>query len=266
MLFICLRKTKKSTDGLGGMSREILLLIFAFWIMTFFIACGSKQLYQPSSRPLPRRQISSLGYVIQVGAFAKVSNARRLTANLERNGLEAYYFHKAGLYKVRFGNFSTQRAAEARAKSLKKAGYISDYYIVRPQSFVQSRSALREKIVQTAREFIGLPYEWGGTRAEEGFDCSGLTMAVYRLNGLNLPRTSRQQYRAGTPVGRYGLEKGDLVFFTLSPKGRISHVGVYAGNGRFIHAPSTGKTVGYSSLSSRYYQNAFAGGRAYIQD
>ncbi len=234
--------------------------------MALLTACSSKKLDQPPLRPLPSSQISSLGYVIQVGAFAKVSNARRLTENLEQKGLEAYYFQKAHLYKVRFGNFTTRRAAEGKAKNLKKAGYISDYYIVRPQSLVRNRDNLREQIVQTARKFIGLPYEWGGTRAEEGFDCSGLTMAVYRLNGLNLPRTSKQQYRAGTPVDRYELKRGDLVFFAPSDQGRISHVGVYAGNGKFIHAPSTGKTVRYSSLRNRYYQNAFAGGRAYIQN
>jgi hypothetical protein len=187
-----------------------------------------------------------------------------LTARLEGQGLEAYYFQQGELYKVRFGDFPTRDAAERRARRLQKRGYIREYYVLRPRNAFPAGPKLGEQIVQTARGFLGIPYEWGGTQPEEGFDCSGLTMATYRLNGLKLPRTSRQQYRAGRPVGPDELQKGDLVFF--APENRVSHVGVYAGNGRFIHAPSTGKNVRISSLGSRYYQNAFAGGRRYIRE
>jgi hypothetical protein len=242
------------------------LLIWAFWAAILLTGCGSK--HPPQSKALVSKgtQLPALGYTIQVGAFAQVDNASRLTRKLEDKGLDAYYFQQAGLYKVRFGDFASRAVAQDRAQNLQEAGCIADYYIVRPKSISGDREALRTRIVQTAQKFLGVPYEWGGTKAEHGFDCSGLTMAVYRLNGLSLPRTSRQQYSQGVPVSRNKLNKGDLVFFDPPPKGRISHVGIYAGSGRFIHAPGTGKTVRFSSLSSRYYTDAYAGGRTYIHN
>ncbi|WP_051564483.1 NlpC/P60 family protein [Desulfovermiculus halophilus] len=242
------------------------LLLAFFAAMVLVSGCGGKQVPSSSPREHPDSgtRLSTLGYTIQFGAFAQPGNARRLTARLEGQGLEAYYFQQEGLYKVRFGDFPTRDAAERKARRLQNTGHIREYYVLRPRNTFPAGPRLGEQIVQTARGFLGIPYEWGGTRPEEGFDCSGLTMATYRLNGLKLPRTSRQQYRAGTPVGSEELQKGDLVFF--APGSRVSHVGVYAGNGRFIHAPSTGKNVRISSLGSRYYQNAFAGGRRYIRE
>ncbi len=242
------------------------LLILAFCSGFVLTGCGSKHHSQSKAPVVKRTQLQALGYTIQVGAFAQVDNARRLTRKLEGKGLDAYYFQQAGLYKVRFGDFVSRAVAQGRAQNLQEAGCIADYYIVRPKSISGDREALRTRIVQTAQKFLGVPYEWGGTKAEYGFDCSGLTMAVYRLNGLSLPRTARQQYSQGVPVSRNKLNKGDLVFFDPPPKGRISHVGLYAGNGRFIHAPGTGKTVRFSLLSSRYYTNAYAGGRTYIHN
>jgi cell wall-associated NlpC family hydrolase len=247
-------------------TRIFFLLTLAFWSAFMLTSCESKHTPHSKAPVLKRTQLPALGYTIQVGAFAQVDNASRLTRKLEGKGLDAYYFQQAGLYKVRFGDFVSRVAAQDRAQNLQAAGCIADYYIVRPRNIPGNREALRTRIVITAQKFLGVPYEWGGTKAEHGFDCSGLTMAVYRLNGLRLPRTSRQQYSEGLPVNRNKLNKGDLVFFDPPPKGRISHVGVYAGNGRFIHAPGTGKTVRFSSLSSRYYTNAYAGGRTYIHN
>jgi cell wall-associated NlpC family hydrolase len=118
--------------------------------------------------------------------------------------------------------------------------------------------------VRTARSFIGVPYLWGGDSADEGFDCSGFTMAVYQYNGLMLPRTSRDQSEMGTPVGRNRLERGDLVFFSTNNTGKVSHVGVYIGGGRFIHAPGRGKRIGIESLDSKYYSARYAGGRSLL--
>lgn len=248
----------------------VLFVVLLSAALTFLSGCAGKQTTSHRPEP-PSRQLAQLGYTIQVGAFSRINNALRLTDNLEDKGLEAYYFHHPyGLYKVRFGNFSTRRAATAKAQRLQDQKQIADFYIVSPRTFspgqTQARRAqdMREQLISTAQGFLGLPYQWGGTRAAEGFDCSGLIMAVYRLNGLNLPRTSREQFRAGTPINRSKLSAGDLVFF--APSGpKVSHVGLYAGNGRFIHAPGSGKSVRFSSLSNRYYQNHFVGARTYLQ-
>jgi cell wall-associated NlpC family hydrolase len=125
-------------------------------------------------------------------------------------------------------------------------------------------ATVRNEIVETAEGFIGLPYQWGGSSAEEGFDCSGLTMAVYQLNGLNLPRSSRDQFSIGAPVDRSELANGDLVFFAIKGGGKVSHVGVYAGDERFIHAPGRGKTVRVDSLLDRYYLTRYVGARKYL--
>jgi len=83
------------------------------------------------------------------------------------------------------------------------------------------------------------------------------------LNGLDLPRMSRDQFRVGTPVDREELSVGDLVFFANTGE-EISHVGVYVGGGRFIHAPGQGKNIREDSLSAEYYEKRFRGGRAYL--
>ena len=123
---------------------------------------------------------------------------------------------------------------------------------------------MREEIARTAKTFIGIPYRWGGTSAETGFDCSGLTMAVYQLNGLHLPRSTQNQWEEGIAVRRNALKIADLVFFATSGRRKISHVGIYVGNGRFIHAPGDGKEIRVSSLSNGYFKSRYAGGRSYF--
>jgi cell wall-associated NlpC family hydrolase len=112
--------------------------------------------------------------------------------------------------------------------------------------------------------YIGVSYKWGGESSDEGFDCSGLTMTVYQLNGLDLPRTSRQQWKAGTAVARNELLRGDLVFFATAGGRRVSHVGVYTGENKFIHAPGKSKRIRLTSLSKSYYRSRFVGARRYI--
>jgi hypothetical protein len=220
--------------------------------------------YKPAkAKPLPR-----MGYSIQVGAFSSEVNAARFTQSLKEDGVDAYYFvHKSGIYKVRFGNFPTDRQARERAAGLRRSGVIGEFFIVRPGDYAAARADsphLRKEIVRTAESFIGVKYLWGGTSTEEGFDCSGLTMAVYRHNGLDLPRSSKEQFESGTPVGREDLRPGDLVFFMTSGVKKVSHVGVYVGDGKFIHAPSRGKKICTAALSQRYFADRFAGGRTYI--
>ena len=250
------------------------LTVVALAIILWCMGCGGTTYVSPESRPVAHEEtLAQLGYSVQVGAFANVDNAVRLSEALERYGLDAYYFvHETGLYKVRFGDFPTKEAARRKAERVRAAGIIDEYWIVSPADYAVrkqrkygGRIDLRSEIVGTAKRFIGTPYRWGGTSPYEGFDCSGLTMVVYQLNGLKLPRSSRQQYRAGIPIGRNELLYGDLVFFATSGGRRISHVGIYVGKGKFIHAPGRGKKIRTDRLTRRYYKTRYMGARTYLR-
>jgi len=215
--------------------------------------------------------LQKMGYSIQVGAFNNLDNAVRLEQVLESRGIDAYYFrHESGLYKVRFGNHATYKPARSEAERLQAQGLIDTFFIVFPEDYSAAqikktgKGDLRSELVKTARSFIGIPYRWGGTTSKNGFDCSGLTMVSYRLNGLNLPRVSRSQYKAGRWVAKSKLRPGDLVFFATKGGKRVTHVGMYAGNGEFIHAPRTGKNVRIEKLSNKFFAKTYVGGRTYL--
>jgi cell wall-associated NlpC family hydrolase len=101
---------------------------------------------------------------------------------------------------------------------------------------------------------IGVPYQWNGA-TPSGFDCSGLVQYAYNEAGIGVPRTSREQYRAAQPIQLNQARTGDLLFFNFD--GRISHVGIYLGNDRFAHAPSSGKQVEIASLKQPPYRDRF---------
>jgi len=107
------------------------------------------------------------------------------------------------------------------------------------------------KILSIAQNFLGTPYRYGGVDPS-GFDCSGLVQFSHRYAGINVPRTTAAQYKEAHPVTRSELKPGDLIFFRIQR--RISHVAIYAGQGEFIHAPSSGKQVKISSLNAPYWQ------------
>jgi cell wall-associated NlpC family hydrolase len=112
-------------------------------------------------------------------------------------------------------------------------------------------------IIGIAEKYLGTPYRYGGN-TPSGFDCSGFTSYVYDRAGYNLPRATTAQYGKLNPVRV--PEVGDLVFFRTSGN-RVSHVGIYVGNYQFIHAPSSGKTVGYADIRNSYWKPRYAGSR-----
>ncbi len=121
------------------------------------------------------------------------------------------------------------------------------------------------EVVMQALANVGKPYRWGGDNPEEGFDCSGLVVHVYEdALGIRLPRTSRQMSRRGVPIDRKQLFAGDLVFFNTSRRA-YSHVGIYIGRGRFVHAPSTGSLVRVERLSNRYWAARYDGARRLVK-
>lgn len=110
----------------------------------------------------------------------------------------------------------------------------------------------RQTIVATAYEMLGKPYRYGGN-SPRGFDCSGLVWYTHRQAGIQVPRTTRKQMVSARRASRQSLRPGDLLFFSIS-HGRSRHVGIYVGEGKFIHAPSSGKKVAASRLDNPYWK------------
>ena len=117
-----------------------------------------------------------------------------------------------------------------------------------------SQASIGQTAARIARQQVGVPYRYGGS-SPDGFDCSGLVQYSYARAGVRVPRTTGQLWSATRPVGRDDLRTGDLLFFSID--GKMSHVGLYLGEQRFVHAPSSGRTVSIASLESPYYENAF---------
>ena len=113
-------------------------------------------------------------------------------------------------------------------------------------------------IVAAATNYIGVPYVFGGT-SPYGFDCSGYVQYVFAKSGISLPRTADVQYEVGTPISTTDLVSGDLVFFSTYTYG-ASHVGIYVGDGQFIHASSS-RGVTIDSLGSSYWSSHYIGAR-----
>ena len=116
-------------------------------------------------------------------------------------------------------------------------------------------------LVVTALGFLGVPYRRGGNSVETGFDCSGLVRAIYgQTIGLVLPRRADEQAQATQTIEKKDLQPGDLVFFNTMRRA-FSHVGVYIGEGKFIHAPRTGATVRVENMQTSYWKMRFDGAR-----
>lgn len=116
-------------------------------------------------------------------------------------------------------------------------------------------------MIERALSWLGVRYRFGGQDEKRGFDCAGLVRRVYATMAVNLPRTAAAQYREGCMVSRDELQPGDLVFFRNTYKRGISHVGIYIGDGRFVHAASRRRAVVVDRLDTPYFRSRFAGGR-----
>lgn len=230
--------------------------------------------------------ISRLGFSIQVGAFAEVKNAERLTSKLQSKGIEAFYFRKdSGVYVVRFGDYQNRESARKGAEKLVAEKLIGSYFIASPDAVFKKSQRVTQPVepsktmpslpkrngagdmgsiaARTAERFVGIPYRWGGDNVVEGMDCSGFVRAVYNLCGVNIPRTSGEQFRVGDRVERENLMDGDLVFFGSSAD-KINHVGIYVGGGRFVHAPRRGDEIKVSTIDEKYFADRFIGAKRYF--
>jgi cell wall-associated NlpC family hydrolase len=124
-------------------------------------------------------------------------------------------------------------------------------------------SGKRGDIIRTAEKYIGTRYRYGGSDPR-GFDCSGFTSYVFKQHGFVIPRAAGAQFEDGRRVPINRAKPGDLVFFRISGS-NISHVGIYAGDFRFIHSPSTGNRVRYDDIRKDYWRTRYAGTVTYFK-
>jgi len=124
-------------------------------------------------------------------------------------------------------------------------------------------SETRKSIIRTADSLQGVPYLAGGS-SPKGFDCSGFVQYVYGKSGISVLRRTDQQYMNGRKISLNNIKAGDLVFFQTT-SAKISHVGIYVADGMFIHAPSTGKRVSYTSMENPYWKPRYRGAASYIR-
>ncbi len=137
----------------------------------------------------------------------------------------------------------------------------SNGLIARLEGVRQNMSSVASELVVNAMGFLGVRYKYGGNDAEEGLDCSGFVRAVYEQTlGMVLPRRAAEQANATQTISRSELKPGDLVFFNTM-RSAFSHVGIYIGDNKFIHAPRTGARVRIEDMRENYWVQRFNGAR-----
>ncbi len=121
-----------------------------------------------------------------------------------------------------------------------------------------------QTVVRLAKAQLGIPYRYGGSNPKQGFDCSGLVYYTHNKAGVDVPRTSEQQYRAATPVASGDLKPGDLLFYRTNGR-LVSHVGIYVGNRQFIHAPNRKGAVRFAKIDEKFWTQRFVGAGRFTQ-
>ncbi len=208
---------------------------------------------------------------IQAGVFLDKKDAVDLQAYLVSRGYSAGISFQNSYWKILIGPYDAKSKADFDVRKLAAEDNIvsntSDFGADDEQAGAGNPDAdvsdeMLGNVIDTAFEFLGVPYKWGGVDPKKGIDCSFFVQTIYKSFGLVLPRTSGLQFKVGRKVGRDELMPGDLVFFRKYPRGsRISHVGIYIGNDQFIHAALSAGKVTVSSLNETYFKKRFSGAR-----
>lgn len=179
---------------------------------------------------------------------AKLAERKRLLSSI-----------RSEIERMKAAEAARQRRLEAQARARLAAPPPSPSPSPSPSSAdVSTASAPPARhggVVGIAMQYLGIPYQWGGSSPSTGFDCSGFVMHVYAQVGVSLPHNAAMQYGYGSPVSRSQLQPGDLVFFN-----GLGHNGIYIGGGQFIHSPHTGDVVKISSLTG-WYADTWYGAR-----
>ena len=151
------------------------------------------------------------------------------------------------------GIFSSSKSSDASADAARTPGGA--------KSFLSGVASKAGDVVVGALNMIGVRYRWGGNTPDSGLDCSGFVRYVFQDTlGMTLPRRAEEMSRVGEKVRISDLKPGDLVFFNTMRR-TFSHVGIYIGDNKFVHSPSTGSTIRVDDLDDRYWEKRFTGAR-----
>jgi cell wall-associated NlpC family hydrolase len=161
---------------------------------------------------------------------------------------------------LRSANFKTDKVIKIPDRSAERNKKQSEISLSRGETSSESSvSGSRSNVISYAYNFIGRPYVWGA-EGPRSFDCSGFTKYVYKAFGVDLPHYTGSQIGEGSSVSRRNLKQGDLVFFNTDGSS-VSHVGLYIGDGDFIHASSGSRKVTVSNVGQSYYNSRYVGAR-----
>jgi cell wall-associated NlpC family hydrolase len=207
-------------------------------------------------------------YAVRFGDFALKEKARTEAKKLvEERLIDSFYIappNEVVFSKPKSSGWQKQPPPEIKKSSGQLQPVVPKETKEKPTTKITKQNKDMGAIAaRTAERFVGIPYRWGGENVIDGMDCSGFVRAVYNLCGLSIPRTSRDQYKAGESVHKDELTDGDLVFFGSSVD-KISHVGIYVGGGNFVHAPKRGEDIKVTSVSESYFEKRFVGARRYF--
>lgn len=208
-------------------------------------------------------------YAVRFGDFSSKEKARAVAGRLVADRLiDSYYIappNEIVFNRPKEPGWQKAKPDEIRPPQESKPAVSTPPPSEKPQpkTVTNDNKDMGAIAARTAERFVGIPYRWGGENVVDGMDCSGFVRAVYNLCGLSIPRTSRDQYRAGGSVSKENLQDGDLVFFGAS-EDKINHVGIYVGGGRFVHAPRRGEDIRVTSVDESYFEKRFIGARRYF--
>jgi cell wall-associated NlpC family hydrolase len=166
-------------------------------------------------------------------------------------------------YTKIYGKYQGKRQAFYKARGKQYKGHKTRVTTrQRVKQVSRHQVPARYKAVQAAKQQLRKRYRWGGSSPGRGFDCSGLMQYAFKKARIYLPRTAAAQYRSTKRVSLSRMQTGDLIFFhTRRSRSRVNHVGIYLGDGKFIHAPRTGKRVSVATLNGYWKRRVIGAGR-----
>ena len=198
-------------------------------------------------------QKSLFRFVILFAALSATSTALATPGTLLRSGLNVLAAFAPEAAAGPIAGFATPETPSVSARIA--TAVVTD-------DAPADQSTVHGSLIALAMDLRNIRYRRGGRNPDSGFDCSGFVSYVFLHSmGLKLPATSAAQFVSGMKVARSEMRSGDLVFFRTAGKKRISHVGIYLDEGRFIHAPASGKVVRIDRLDEKYWANRFAGAK-----